>query len=477
MLAWDTLGLERDAKGKPITRWDGETMKESPVTGEMVPDDMARVTLTTYVNPRKAKWPKADFIVGNPPFIGSKRIHAALGDGYAKALRTAHTDVPDSADLVMFWWNQAADIVKSGHAAQAGLITTNSITSAFNRRVLARHLLDPQRCWIAFAVPDHPWTNATGSAAVRIAMTVLRAGSWNGRLDTVQSENLGSGPDGAQHLSFTTRTGTINDDLTVATATSSLVGLRAQGQLSSMGVQLYGNGFILDPKHSLSTTTINPHTGYPVVRLFINGRDVAATPRKAFVIDFFGTTETEARDLDPTAFQHLIDHVKPERDENRREPIRRIWWRFGWERPVWRAAAGGLRRYIATCRTAKHRVFVLVPIEVIAESKLVVIASDDAFVLGCCSSRIHVVFAERTGAWLGVGNDSTYNHADCFNKFPFAACSESRKVIIRKRRRIPRRTQETPAGRAPRSHHSARSAGFALTSKTRAARRSRRSPR
>lgn len=65
------------------------------------------------------------------------------------------------------------------------------------------------------------------------------------------------------------------------------------------------------------------------------------------------------------------------------------------------------------------------------ESKLVVIASDDAFILGCCSSRVHVRFAERTGGWLGVGNDATYNHADCFAKFPFPACTDTQAARIR----------------------------------------------
>jgi len=37
------------------------------------------------------------------------------------------------------------------------------------------------------------------------------------------------------------------------------------------------------------------------------------------------------------------------------------------------------------------------------------------------SHRRSVCFANRVGGWLGVGNDSTYNHSDCFEKFPFPA--------------------------------------------------------
>jgi hypothetical protein len=90
--------LVRDEKGKPVTRWDGETMKVNPVTGEQVPDESARVNVYKYKNPRKAEWPEADFIVGNPPFVGNKRMRLVLGDGYVEALRAAHDDMPETAD-------------------------------------------------------------------------------------------------------------------------------------------------------------------------------------------------------------------------------------------------------------------------------------------------------------------------------------------------------------------------------------------
>jgi hypothetical protein len=77
-------------------------------------------------------------------------------------------------------------------------------------------------------------------------------------------------------------------------------------------------------------------------------------------------------------------------------------------------------------------VFQFLPKGLVAESKIVVVASDDAFHLGVLSSRIHVCFSTAAGGWLGVGNDPTYNHIDCFNKFPFPACTEKQKDNIRK---------------------------------------------
>jgi hypothetical protein len=87
VLAYDGVEFVPDATGLPVSRWDGRTFKTHPVTGEQVPDESAQTPLQRYLNPRKAEWPQADFIVGNPPFIGASAMRAALGDGYVDALR------------------------------------------------------------------------------------------------------------------------------------------------------------------------------------------------------------------------------------------------------------------------------------------------------------------------------------------------------------------------------------------------------
>ncbi|MDV7390105.1 hypothetical protein RZS08_02075, partial [Arthrospira platensis SPKY1] len=69
--------------------------------------DAARAPLERYVNPRKAAWPQADFVVGNPPFIGAASVRRALSDGYTEALRGAWREAPESADFVMHWWHIA----------------------------------------------------------------------------------------------------------------------------------------------------------------------------------------------------------------------------------------------------------------------------------------------------------------------------------------------------------------------------------
>ena len=98
VLAWDEIvhRPERD-------RLDPTLRIPHPVTGELVPDPEARVPYYEYVNARAAVWPEADFIVGNPPYIGNKRMREALGDGYVETLRGAYADLPESIDYVFYW--------------------------------------------------------------------------------------------------------------------------------------------------------------------------------------------------------------------------------------------------------------------------------------------------------------------------------------------------------------------------------------
>ena len=189
VLAWDAQEPAYDDAGQLLSRWDGHTYKIHPVTGEQVPDEAAQVPQWRYLGARPATWPQADFIVGNPPFIGNKRMRDALGDGYVQALRAAWPEVPDSADFVMYWWHHAAAQVAAGHTQRMGLITTNSLRQTFNRRVVQAAL--DAGTHLHMAIADHPWVDAASGAAVRIAMTVLAPGAGKGLLLTVTDEQAG----------------------------------------------------------------------------------------------------------------------------------------------------------------------------------------------------------------------------------------------------------------------------------------------
>jgi hypothetical protein len=135
VLAWDASKPVRDEHGvpQPLGWRDHENAPGHRRAG--AGRNRARAAGTLH-QPAPAEWPQADYIVGNPPFIGAAPMRAALGDGYVEALRKTWQDVPESADFVMFWWHHAAQLVASGQGQRFGLITTNSLKQTFNRRVV-----------------------------------------------------------------------------------------------------------------------------------------------------------------------------------------------------------------------------------------------------------------------------------------------------------------------------------------------------
>jgi hypothetical protein len=411
LITWDVRTIERDDSGHPVTIWDGTTMKVHPVSGKLVPDDSARMEIYRYGNPRPAKWPKADFIVGNPPFIGNKRMRERLGDGYTEAVRRAYGGVPETVDFVMYWWAIAA---AAGTMRRFGFITTNSITQPFNRVVI-----EAAKCRLLFAVPDHPWVDGVDGAAVRIAITSGGMESGMAILETVTSET--EIPDGYGERAVTVQPQSaerLNADLTIGVDAQNTVSLKANRDIAIQGMNPLGLGFRLTEAH-LREMKIDPTHPPENLKPYLIGRDLVQRPERKWVIDFYGLTEKEAANANPILFQHILTHVKPERDQNRRAVRKDNWWLFGENAPTLRRGIEGLNRFIGTCRTAKYRIFVFIPGNYIVDAKIVGIALDDAFHLAVLTSHIHQIWAFRTGAWLGVGNDSNYNHAICFNRFPF----------------------------------------------------------
>jgi hypothetical protein len=241
VLAYDRVEIVTDERSVPVTRWDGKTMKRSPVTGEPIPDDSVRVPVERFVNPRKAVWPQADFVVGNPPFIGNKRMRSTLGDGYVDALREAWRSIGGSTDFVMLWWQHSAELVVSKSATAFGLITTNSITQVQNRAVVATALEEGLN--IELAVPDHPWVESSSGASVRIAMTVGSRRNQSGTVMKVEKEIWPSQDEAVLELSV--RRGRINPDLSLGTDATRTFRLKANRSISAMGVILGGAWVLL----------------------------------------------------------------------------------------------------------------------------------------------------------------------------------------------------------------------------------------
>ncbi|HEX8452079.1 MAG TPA: DNA methyltransferase [Longimicrobium sp.] len=390
------------------SRLDPTPRIKHPVTGKLVPDPSARLPYYEYRGARQAPWPQADFIIGNPPYMGQARQREAFGDGYVNALREVYSDVPDTADYVVYWWYRAALEVSSRRASRSGLITTNTITQKQNRVVIEDAA--GRGATVAWAVSNHPWIDAQGGADVRVAMTVVVRDPGEAVLVEVNES-----AEVIRELVVARLNADLSAHSDVPRAAS--VPIQANKGLATPGVKLHGAGFILGAAEAQRLLAAGG--GYrQVIKQYFNGRDLSARPRGVYVIDFAMMTEDEARNF-PLAFEIVRDRVKPERDANPRGIRKTYWWRFGEPNQKLRAMIGGLSRYLATPETAKHRFFTFLESTESPDNKLVCIGLESAFYLGVVSGSIHVTWVLAAGGRLGVGNDPVYVKTTCFDAFPF----------------------------------------------------------
>lgn len=426
LIAYDSMEMLRDEAGKPLSRWDGETMKLHPITGEEIPDPDATMELYQYVNPRRAEWPQVEFIVGNPPFIGGKDMRAELGDGYAEAAWKVRKEVPGGADFVMHFWDEAATrlLAKPPKGAKGenplrrfGFITTNSITQTFSRRVVERHMNAKLPLSLVYAIPDHPWLKASDKAAVRIAMTVAVRGERQGKLAEVVRES-GLNTD-TPEVKLEVDEGKITSKLTLGADLAKLTPLLASEEIGHKGFMPYGTAFFISSEQAKTFGLGKIEGAEAFIRPYWNGRNLNHRWTGRHTLDFHQKSQDFVREQYPDAYQHLLNNSKPIRANNKIEYRRKYWWRYGQPSVRMRHALSGLAAFIGTAETAAHRIFSTLDKSVAPDQKVRVIATDQFADLAIVSSRLHVWFSFETGGWQGVGNDPVYQHTNTFDPFPF----------------------------------------------------------
>jgi hypothetical protein len=430
VLVYDGRELDVDAKtGKVRSRWGGRTMRH-PVTGEDVPDPSDQVPIYRYINPRPAVWQEADYIVSNPPFIGKINMREALGDGYVQALRATHKDIPDSADLVMYWWDQAAHLTRQNKIKAFGFISTNSLRQTYNRRVTQTHLeAGKESISLIFAIPDHPWVDGVNDANVRISMTAGVLRNSDGRLlEVIREEYLDASEDTEIQLDFKSSIGKIQANLTIGASVTKAISLQANSKVANTGLTVGGRGFLLDEQEYQQLITSEPSSKsliFPVV----NGRDLTDRCRNLWIVDTLDLSENTLIQDFPKIYQHLFERVYPERQTNPDPKLRKYWWLPRRSNEKVRNSIAGINRYIATVLTSKHRVFTFLDSDVRSEISIVVIAIEDAYHLGILSSYIHLTWALAVGATLE--DRPRYIKSHCFEAFPFPDATLEQKEKIR----------------------------------------------
>ena len=276
---------------------------------------------------------------------------------------------------------------------------------------------------LSYAIPDHPWVDSADGAAVRISLTVAAPGKGEGVLEKVLTEQARE--DGENEVTLIRSRGLIAPNLQLGVDLHSALELQASSQIGWEGMKPHGKGFLVTQSEAAAFGYWTDAGPVPPLTRYLNGKDITDKPRQLFAIDLFGYTESEATAQFPALMNHLLIDVKPERDLNNREVYRKNWWFFGEPRKRNRPSLLGLSRFIVTVKTAKHRIFSFVDSQSVADSKLIIVASESEEILGILSSVVHCIWTLRVGGHLGVGNDPTYVVGSSFNKFPFPALPES----------------------------------------------------
>ena len=347
----------------------------------------------------EAKWPKADVIVGNPPFLGGSKKRRELGDAYFDSLNAVFAaHVPGGADLVCYWFYKAQRQIEAKLCDAAGLVATNSIRGGANRAVLDAIVADSH---IFEAWSDEAWVN--DGAAVRVSLIGFgRRDRDEARLDGKDVRTI--------YADLTAESGL---DLARAKALAENAGYSFQGSQKIGAFDIPGEL----ARQWLKLPNPNGKPNSEVVKPSWNGIDVTRRPRDGWIIDFGTNMAEEEAALYEKPFEYVLEHVKPERIQNPRPVRAKYWWRHGDSQPSMRSALVGLPRYIATAEVSKHRFFIWMNSDILPDKRLIVIARDDDATFGILSSRFHELWSLRLGATLE--DRPCYRPTTCFETFPF----------------------------------------------------------
>jgi hypothetical protein len=362
-----------------------------------------------------------DVFVGNPPFVGGRKIKEALGERFQDWNQAEYPESSANADLSAFFFLRCFQLLRPG--GSLGLIATNTIAQGDTRSTGLR--------WICLnggtiyaARKRYKWP---GVAAVVVSVVHLHKGIYAGAklLEKRPVEQI---------TAFLFAHGGHEDPKQLV----------ANAGKSFQGSIVLGMGFTFDDSGPADEETPgipspigtmkrliaeNPKNA-DVIFPYIGGDEVNSSPTHShhrFVIDFRDHSEEECRHHWPELMALLDKKVKPERMRRKpngefalRSPLPDRWWQHADKRPALYSEIAGREKVIVTGAAATtHLAFPFVNAHQVFSHKLIVFPIESAGWFACMKSLAHGSFAQAFSATLGDG--LTYNPSDCFETFPFPA--------------------------------------------------------
>ncbi len=351
------------------------------------------------------RWPEADAIVGNPPFLGGLKIRSELGEPYLRRVQQRFPGVNGRADFCAYWFRLAHDHLRPG--ARAGLIGTNSIRDG-NTREAATDYIISNGGTITNAVSSRLWP---GEAVVTVSMVNWVKGSSSGPHLLIVDDHVYERAVIAGHLQLHT-------DL------SSAKSIEANSLGTSQGMVFGSKLFELERDEVAKL--IADRAAAPFVRAvadatrLFTGR-LEINPN--FAVDMSACEDEAAARKGGKAFAYLksnvLPHVQKKADEASTEHYRRwleTWWRPFWPRDSFFRGLGGKKRLIACSRHASRPIFIFLSRRFFPTESLQLFGFDDDYSFGILQSNIHWSWAVAQGS--KIKEDTRYT-SEVWSTFPW----------------------------------------------------------
>ena len=364
--------------------------------------------------------PGFDAIVGNPPFLGGKRISAEHGENYNSWLSIIHIGAAKNTDLVAHFFRRAYRLLNE--KGTFGLIATNTIGQGDTRRGGLEYIIINSG-YIYNAISRLRWP---GEAAVIVSIIhVLK---------------------GAVHPAILNRRRVrrISAYLVEGDLNTSPGSLAANSRKAFIGSYLRGKGFIFDDNNrSAFVTSVREmqdlisvnRTNAECIRPYIGGKEVNNDPNQChrrYVIDFTNVDVEQANALWPDLIKVLEKKVRPERIKLHDSPANRDhkerWWQFANTRPELYAAIDRTPQVIVTnCGAAPHLAFAFLPTRMIYAHTLTVVAFSACAPFAVLQTRVHELWARFFSS--SMKDDLRYTPKTCFRTFPFPVGFETDQAL------------------------------------------------
>jgi len=346
-----------------------------------------------------------DCVLGNPPFLGNRKLSGTFGDPFLEAIKYQFAPI-GAVDLVTYFFRRIFSIIKFG--GFQSLISTSTIAQG-NAREEGLDIIVKQGGTINHAVKSMRWP---GIAAVEVALISITKQSWKG--DFILS--------GKQVTTITTYL----DD---ADSLGNPFTLKHNEGKSFQGSIVLGKGFVLETNEANSLIKQNPKNE-DVLFPYLNGDDLNNNPEQGatrWVINYFDWSEEQAKAY-YDCYSIIERLVKPDRqrteiDKNGnevyvlRKPLPEKWWIYADKRPALYQSISNLSRTLVIARTSKTGAFTFVSPKQVLNANLTIIALERYFYFTILQSTLHNIWAWKYAAKLKT--DLIYQPSDTFETFPF----------------------------------------------------------